>query len=403
MQCWAFLGVAPHAGGTYSVFRNLRAGLEPHGIQLRWVVAGSRYTSMLDQDDPHGELAHGEGVCLAEDDERVIADGLRKHLLKNYSGAVANVLCDKICTNLMRYMPADFKRIVLVHNITLGTYETAAGIREYVHGAVGVSHRIAEDLVSMYKFDSSTTSAIPNSVAMDVFTVPREPYNGTLRVLVLSRIENQSKGCFRVPKILQLLESRGIDYRCTVAGDGRDLEEMKQRCSGLNTEFIGRVSESQVAALVSRHDAYLFPSNYEGFGISLVEAMAGGCVPVSSRLRNVTDRIVEDRKTGFLVPCTDVNAYTDALEWMVRNPEGMADISGAAQQAVRAKFSTDVVAAQFSRKIREVGRTAADADLKPLPMDRWRYPKGLRGSFRSRIPESVKNLLRHLHQMKGSR
>ena len=38
----AFLGVVPHLGGTYTVFLNLRRGLQRHGIELRWLSAGKK-------------------------------------------------------------------------------------------------------------------------------------------------------------------------------------------------------------------------------------------------------------------------------------------------------------------------------------------------------------------------
>ena len=40
---WAFLGVVPHMGGTFTVFLALREGLAARGIELRWVAAGANY------------------------------------------------------------------------------------------------------------------------------------------------------------------------------------------------------------------------------------------------------------------------------------------------------------------------------------------------------------------------
>lgn len=50
MKKWAFLGVKPHLGGTWTVFDNLRRGLLQQGIELRWVIAGKIHASILDDE-----------------------------------------------------------------------------------------------------------------------------------------------------------------------------------------------------------------------------------------------------------------------------------------------------------------------------------------------------------------
>ena len=142
----AFLGVKPHTGGTWTVFKNLREGLKPHGIEFRWVVAGSWHSPVLRGSAWQESCGWGEVVASNITDEQAAAASLKKHLLQNYDGAIVNVLCDRLCTNLMRYMPIEFPRIMLVHNISIGTYVAARSIRDYVHATIGVSLRIKKDL-----------------------------------------------------------------------------------------------------------------------------------------------------------------------------------------------------------------------------------------------------------------
>ena len=186
-----------------------------------------------------------------------------------------NVLCDRLSTNLMRYMEPDLLRVMLVHNITMGTYAAAASIRDHVHGTIGVSQRIANDLIQKHGFSSENTCSIPNSVPIERFQLKRRAETAGIRILVLSRIENRSKGCFRIPRILALLQESNIPFQCTVVGDGEDLAELEVRCAGMPVRFIGRIPALDVPEIISKHDVYLFPSTYEGFGLSLVEAMAG--------------------------------------------------------------------------------------------------------------------------------
>ena len=55
------------------------------------------------------------------------------------------------------------------------------------------------------------------------------------------------------------------------------------------------------------------PSRFEGFGFSLIEAMAAGCVPIVSRIHGVTDWIVEDGKTGFVCGIDKPREFAERL------------------------------------------------------------------------------------------
>jgi glycosyltransferase involved in cell wall biosynthesis len=51
---------------------------------------------------------------------------------------------------------------------------------------------------------------------------------------------------------------------------------------GDNVEYTGRVSDAELADWYRRASVYVQASRHEGFGISVAEAMLGGCVPVVS-------------------------------------------------------------------------------------------------------------------------
>ena len=63
----------------------------------------------------------------------------------------------------------------------------------------------------------------------------------------------------------------------------------------------------------------LSTSEYEGFGLTLVEAMACGVPVVAMAVGGVTD-IVEDGVTGFLVPDGDLEAMLNAITRLTGNP-----------------------------------------------------------------------------------
>lgn len=399
MKKWAFLGVKPHLGGTWTVFDNLRRGLLQQGIELRWVIAGKIHASILDDERWVDECSWGEVITPQEDNEFIIASALKEHLESEYEGAIVNVLCDRVCTNLMRYMPQTFPRIMLVHNTTIGTYVAARSIRDHVHATVGVSYRIASDLIKKYRFEESRTLHIPNSIPIERYQIARSGASSDIRILFLSRIENQSKGCFRVPEVLKRLQNFNVPYHCTVVGDGPDLDEMKKRCTGLKVQFLGRVSSDEVPMVMAQHDVYLFPSIYEGFGLSLVEAMASGCVPVCSCLKGVTDQIVIDQVSGFLVDQNDIDMYTSRIQQLHENRDELNNMQCNVKRRVEEQFSVEVVSKELAEKIEEMANCSWNLKVPILLTEKsWNYPRGLRPGIRTLLPEPLKNKLRQLRE-----
>lgn len=75
----------------------------------------------------------------------------------------------------------------------------------------------------------------------------------------------------------------------------------------------GRVDPERVFQALSRADGLLFPSQwYEGFPLTLVEAMAHGTPVIASNLGSMAS-ILEDGVHGRLPPPGDANAWRDAL------------------------------------------------------------------------------------------
>src|SRR6185295_12579955 len=85
---------------------------------------------------------------------------------------------------------------------------------------------------------------------------------------------------------------------------------------------------------------FLLPTRYsnEGQPVSIIEAMAHGCVVVSTDYRAIPD-LVDDGVTGVLVPYGAPGAIADAVEALVRDPGRYAEMSRAAIARFRARFT----------------------------------------------------------------
>lgn len=75
--------------------------------------------------------------------------------------------------------------------------------------------------------------------------------------------------------------------------------------------FLGRVNDATLINLFRHCDVYLTPTRYEGFGLTLLEAMAARAPIVASRIP-VVDEIVRDGENGLLAEYNNPEAFAAA-------------------------------------------------------------------------------------------
>jgi glycosyltransferase involved in cell wall biosynthesis len=394
---FAFFGY-PHLGGTYSVFRQLRAGLASFDIELEWLGVGRTAHAAAQDPNWRSEWSSGNACGMADDGEPAQARAMLSHLAeRNFDGVLISVHADRAQTNLARYLPPLMLRITIVHNITPATYAAAQAIRDHVHMTVCVSRRIRDDLIARYAFAPNATHMIHNAVDLPI-PPPRShrAVGQPLRLLSLGRIEDQAKGVLWLPEILARLPQ---DVTLTVAGDGPDLARLRRAAASLadRIQFLGSVAPLQVPTLMASHDVFIAPSRFEGFMVTLLEAMACGCVPVVSRIRGGTDAAVNDGVNGLLFPVGDVKAAANAVLHLQSNPEHWHAMACEGPIVVRERFGIARMAQSYAALLASL-REHAPTIAPPLPIENWQLPRGLRDSLRSRLPTPLKNFLRAVRE-----
>ena len=131
--------------------------------------------------------------------------------------------------------------------------------------------------------------------------------------------------------------------------------ELKRRieAAGLGKRIVilGELEISEVQRWYQRLTIYAFTSRNEGFGLTLIEAMAAGAALVAARA-GAAELVVEDGVTGVLVPPGDVNALVRALEPLMRDPEAAAAMGARGRARVVEKFSLEAEADRISEVYR---------------------------------------------------
>ncbi len=74
----------------------------------------------------------------------------------------------------------------------------------------------------------------------------------------------------------------GSEIHTVVVGDGKLRKKIEQDYGGRNIRFTGNVSESAKKELLARSRVLVSASSVEGFGITLLEGLASGCLVAAS-------------------------------------------------------------------------------------------------------------------------
>ncbi len=106
---------------------------------------------------------------------------------------------------------------------------------------------------------------------------------GVLKIVSLSRLV-ESKGVLRLYDIENRLVELGIHVDWWILGDGPLKEDLLVQWSNKNNVFFGQPTDDELGAILAESDLFISLSEFEGYGISLLEALSNGLVPIITKL-----------------------------------------------------------------------------------------------------------------------
>jgi glycosyltransferase involved in cell wall biosynthesis len=124
-----------------------------------------------------------------------------------------------------------------------------------------------------------------------------------------------------------------------LAGDGPERAALLSRMAAArltaSIQLLG--SRPDVFALMRRADAVVLPSRHEGHPLALLEALALGRPAIATAVGGVPE-IIEDGRTGLLVPPEDAGALASAIERLRSDPALRLRMGVAAAEVIRTHF-----------------------------------------------------------------
>jgi glycosyltransferase involved in cell wall biosynthesis len=260
----------------------------------------------------------------------------------------------------------------------------ARGVDRYL----AVSRDIADELVERLGWPAAKIEVLYNAVDPARFEVEapaglREELGAVGRPLVLTaaRLDAQKGHPFLLRALAAVPEAV-----LALAGEGperRALEDLAAEVGVADrVRFLGR--REDVPQLLAACDVFALPSLYEGSSLAVLEAMAARRALVSSAIGG-TDELVEDGRSGLLVPPGDAAALAAALRRLLADPELREELAANARERVERELTRERMAARVSAVYRELVGDGGLVDAAALPESR-RNPELRRGDWRFAMP-----------------
>jgi glycosyltransferase involved in cell wall biosynthesis len=160
------------------------------------------------------------------------------------------------------------------------------------------------------------------------------------------------------------LARRGADFGALLVGDGPERPALERLADELGirarVRFAGALAEEDLPPLYRAADVFCLPSYAEGVPIVLMEAMASELPVVATGVMGVPE-LVEDGRSGLVVPPGRPDALADALAQLLDDPALRSELGRAARERVRSEYEVGAAAVQLGRVLAGVTGVAAGA------------------------------------------
>jgi glycosyltransferase involved in cell wall biosynthesis len=160
---------------------------------------------------------------------------------------------------------------------------------------------------------------------------------------------------------LAVIRDRGIAFHALIAGTGPLRQQLQAMADSLrlhNVTFLG--NRNDVEQVLSAFDVFVLSSSSEGLSNTIQEAMATGLPVVATRVGGA-DELIDQSRTGLLVPPGSPDALADAITLLARDREARQRMGEEARRRAENAFGLDRMIRDYESLYLSLGASGPDA------------------------------------------
>lgn len=183
-----------------------------------------------------------------------------------------------------------------------------------------LSEGFRKDLQSVYAYDDKMVVAIPNPFIIDnKFVLERQKKDKVL--LYVGRLSERQKRISSLLNIWRKIQNSLPDYKLEIVGDGPDKDEYERTVRDKDLRRVTFRGFQDPTFFYKNAEIECMTSNFEGFGMVLVEAMQYGCVPFVFDSFAALHDVIDNKVNGYIIPAFQEDEYAEKLVNFLKMPE----------------------------------------------------------------------------------
>jgi len=216
---------------------------------------------------------------------------------------------------------------------------------------VSVSKFVARTVKGLYGVESVV---IYNGISTEEYSMDyaKSPH-GEICLLNIGRFKEQKNHLLLIDAFAKAVKKEPR-LKLILVGDGelrwQVEEKVKQRDLEGKVDFLGW--RSDIPYVLSNSDIFVLSSDWEGFPIVLIEAMAAGKPVVATKVGGVPEG-VEDGVTGLLVPPRDADALAEAILKLAEDEELRREMGEKGKERAISRFDIHYTVREHERLYKE--------------------------------------------------
>lgn len=250
---------------------------------------------------------------------------------------------DRLTSGIPVHWIANAKSIAKSHIKTLGIKEENISVVYRGRPVIGSG---AKQSQWKYKSSNEETASPPRRIAVTPRSIRKFISYG--RLLERKGFQDAIRAFSEVVKTYP-------DCTLTIFGEGPfrlDLEALIIK-SGLENQVKLPGQLSDPTALLPTAHCFLFPSWYEGFSGSLIEAMMAG-IPIIASDIPMNLEAIEDKKSALVFPVGDVENLIEKMCYAIDQPKEMWKLGAKAKEIACQRFDIIQISKQYESKLWEL-------------------------------------------------
>jgi glycosyltransferase involved in cell wall biosynthesis len=159
----------------------------------------------------------------------------------------------------------------------------------------------------------------------------------TVLSAAMFRPDVKTQGLMWVIRACGELFRQGLRFTLVIAGDGKEkgnLQRFASRQLPGSVRFVGKIPRNDMSQFYSAGDIFAFPGFRETLGMVFLEAQSCG-LPVVACANGGIPEVVQDGKTGILVPMNTLGPFVGAMDRLLKDEELRRNMGKSARVYVR--------------------------------------------------------------------